>query len=152
MKEAGAGDFAEDSTRVLWQTLGQLCPGLAVEPPLGVEKVGAIEYTPHHVPLGEAQGVIPNRVEHSPVELAFCLGASGTGRPMPQLLRPGSRRGPLGQLLQRGIAQGIVQPDGAKPAVPFRMRHSHQLRPAGRKLGHSLDVVQPSRCDDGPLG
>ena len=152
MKEAGAGDFAEDFTRVLRQTLGQLGPGLAVERPLRVEKVRAIEDAPYHVPLGETQGVIPNRVEYPPVDLTLRLGAGGTGGPMPQLLRSGGCRGPLGQLLRRRIAQGIVQPDGAKPAVPFRVRYAHQLRPAGRELGHSLDVVQPSRCDDGPLG
>lgn len=152
MKEAGAGDFAEDSAQVFRQTIGQLGPGLAVEPPLRVEKVGAIEDAPHHVPLGEAHGVIPNRVEYPPVDLALRLGMGGAGRPMPQLLRSGRCGGPLGQLLRRGVTQSIVQPDGAKPAIPFRIRHSHLLRPAGRELGHSLDVLQPSRCDDGPLG
>ena len=104
MKEAGAGDFAEDFPRVLRQTLGQLGPRRAVERPLRVEKVGAIEDAPHHVPLGEAQGMIPNRVEYPPVDLTLRLGAGGTGGPMPQLLRSGGCGGPLGQLLRRRIS------------------------------------------------
>jgi hypothetical protein len=151
MEEAGAGDFPEDSARIPRQPLGQLGAGLAVELAPGVEKVGAIKDSPHHVPLGEAQGVIPDSVEHAPIDLAFRFGTGRAGRAMPELRR--SRRGcPLGELLRWCVTQRIVQPDCAEPTIPFRVRHSHLLCPAGRKLCYALDVLQPCRCDDGPLG
>jgi len=100
MEEAGTGDFPEDSTRVFRQTLGQLGAGLAVELALRIEKVGAIEDTPHHVPLGEADGVIPDRVEHAPIDLALRLGMGSAGRAMPEPLRSGRGGCPLRELLR----------------------------------------------------
>lgn len=152
MEEAGTGDLAEDSARVLRETLGQIGTGVAIEGAFRVEKVGAIEDTPHHVPLGEAQGVIADRVEHAPIDLAHGLGAGGAGRTMPELRRSRCRGCPPRQLLSWSVTQSVVQPDRAEPAIPFRVRHSHLLRPARRKLRHALDVQQPCRCDDGPLG
>ena len=152
MEKTGTGDVSEDPAQVPRQTLGQLGPRLAVEGALRVEKVGAIEDTPHHVPLGQAEGMIPHRVEHAAVDLAFRLGAGGAGRTMPELLRSGRSGRPLSQLLRRRVPQGVVQPDGAQPAIPLRIRHAHLLRPVRREQRHALDVLHPTRCDDGPLG
>ena len=152
MEETGTGDFAQDTARVLRQTPGQIGPGLAIEGAFRVEEVSAIEDATHHIPLGEAEGVITDRVEHAPIDLTMGLGAGGAGRAMPELRRSRGRRCPLGQLLSWSVTQSVVQPDRAEPAIPFGVRHSHLLRPARRELRHPLDVQQPCRCDDGPLG
>jgi hypothetical protein len=152
MEEAGAGDFPKDSARVLRQTLGQLDAGLAIKLAPRIEKVGAIKDAPNHVPLGEAQRVIPDRVEHAPIDLTLRLCMGSAGRAMPELLRSGRGGGPLRELFRRGVTHGVVQPYRTKPPIPFGIRDSHLLRPARRKLRHALDVLQPCRCDDGPLG
>jgi hypothetical protein len=130
MEEAGTGDFSEDSARVVRQTLGQFGAGLAVEPALRIEKVGAIEDAPYHVPLRKAEGVIPDRVEHAPIDLALGFGLGRAGRSMPELLGAGRGGSPLCELLRGGVTQSVVQPDCAKPAIPFGIRYSHLLRPA----------------------
>ena len=141
MEEAGAGDFPEDSARIVRQTLGQRGAGLTVKLAFRIEKVGAIENAPHHVPLGEADRVVPDRVEHAAIDLSLCLGMSGTGWSMPELLRSRCGSGPPRKLLGRGVAQRVVQPDRPQPPIPFGVRHPHLLRPAGRKLRHPLDVL-----------
>jgi hypothetical protein len=103
MEETGAGDFPEDSGRVLRQALRQLSAGLAVERALRIEKVGAIEDAPHHVPLGEAYRVIPDRIEYAPIDLALRLGVRRAGWSMPELLWPRRGGGPLRQFLRWGV-------------------------------------------------
>jgi hypothetical protein len=100
MEEAGASDFAEHSARISGQALGQLGAAIAVELALGIEKVGTIENPAHHVPLGEADGVVPDGIEHAPVDLALCLGMGGTGGAMPELPGTGTGGCPLGELLR----------------------------------------------------
>jgi hypothetical protein len=152
VQEARAGDFAKDATRVARQALRQRGAGLAVELALRVEEVGTIKDSANHVPLGQADGVIANRVEHTSVDLALRLGMCGAGRSVPQLRWSGGSDSPPGQLLERSIAQCIMKPDRAKPAIPFRVGDSHLLCPTGCELGHTLNVVDSFRCDDGPLG
>jgi hypothetical protein len=62
VEDPGAGNFAQHASGVRGQALGQRATCFTIELPLRVEKIGTVEYSPHHVPFGETDGVIPNRV------------------------------------------------------------------------------------------
>lgn len=152
MQEARAGDLSKDSTRISRQPFRQRSARFAVEWAPRVQEVGTIKDSAHHVPLGQADGVIADRIEHTSVNLALRLGLCGAGRSMPELRRSRCGGGPPGQLVRRRVPQRIMEPDRAKPAISFRVRHSDLLRPTGGELSHALNVVDSFRCDDGPLG
>ena len=83
MEDPGAGYLAQHPSGVRGQAVGKRLTYFTIEGPLGVEKVRTIEYSPHHVPFGETNGVIPHRIEDSAVDLSFCFRMGGAGRSMP---------------------------------------------------------------------
>ena len=85
MKEAGTGDFQEDSTGIIGQSFGELGPAFLLEGPGRVEKVGAVQNSSHHVPLGQSQRMVAYGIEHSAVVLAIGSGPGGAGGSMLQL-------------------------------------------------------------------
>ena len=152
MNKTRPSDLPEYAARISRQQLGQFGAVALVECASWIKVIGAVEDAPHHVPFGQAEGVVSHRVEHAPVVLSFRPGVSRAGRPMLQTRRSRRAGCPLGEILWRRVPQRVVQPHRAQPPVALGIRHPHPLCPIRRQLGHALDVAQPLRCDDGPLG
>jgi len=140
--ESGTGDFTEDPTRIRGQTLRQLRPVFPLERPTWLQIIGTIEYPAHHVPLGQPQGMVSNCIEHASVVLAQSPGPRRAGRSMAELGRSRRVSGPLLQLGSGCVAQGVMQPYRAQPAVPLRVRHAQLLGPGRGQLRYPLDVLQ----------
>jgi hypothetical protein len=152
VEDTGTGDFAENTARVLRQSLSQIGPSLRIERSIGIEIISAVEDSPNHVPLGETNGVVSDRVQHTTVDFSLGLGVSSACRAMPEGRRPRRTGGPFCELLDRRISQSVMQPHSTKPTVPLGIRYSHLFRPPSGELCYPLDMVEPCRCDDGPLG
>ena len=152
MRKARPGHGAQHPAGIGRELLGQLGALLPVEGTSRFEIIGAVQDPPDHVPLGEPEGMIAHGIEHAAVRLAFGPRMCGAGGAVLQRGWPRTVGSPLCQLLRSGIAQGIVEPDGTEPAVPFRVRYADGLGPARGQLRDALNVPQAFRCDDGPLG
>jgi hypothetical protein len=151
MNETRPRDLPEYAARILRQHFGQLGTPLLIERASGIKVIGTVEDAPHHIPFGEAEGVVSHCVEHPPVRLPLRPCARRAGGSMLQARRSRGDGCPLSESFWRCVPQCVVQPHRAQPPVALGIRHSHPLRPIRRQFGHALDVAQPLRCDDGPL-
>jgi hypothetical protein len=124
VEDTGPSDFAENAAGVTRESLGHVGPSLLGERALGIEEISTIEDSSDHIPLGEANGVIPDRIEHAPVHFSLGLGVRGTGRAVPKRGRTRRTGGPFRELLRRCVSQSVVQPHGTKPTVSLGIRHS----------------------------
>jgi hypothetical protein len=84
VEDSGAGNLAQHASGIRGQALGERATYFTIERPLGVEKVRTVEHSPHHVPFGEADRVIPHGVENSAVDLSFCFRMGCAGGSMPE--------------------------------------------------------------------
>lgn len=84
MKDPGAGNLAQHASGIGGQALSERAASFAIELPIGIQKVCTVKDAPHHVPFGETNRVIPDRVENSAVDFAFGFRVSRAGRSMPE--------------------------------------------------------------------
>jgi hypothetical protein len=151
MEETRARNFPEDPYGIGRQPVSQLGTLLPLECSAGLQIVGTIQYPPHHVPLGESEGVVPDGIEDAAIVLAFGTGPRRAGWTVAQLGWTRAIVGPPGQLLWRGVAQGIVKPDRPQPPVALRIGHPELLGPGRRQTGYPMDVLQSLRRDHRPF-
>ena len=83
MEDTRPRDFPENTAEVSRQTFRELRTCGTIEGPFRIEKVGTVEDAPYHIPLRQADRVIPHRIQHAPVDLSLCLGVGGAGGAMP---------------------------------------------------------------------
>ena len=83
MEDTRSRDFPENITGVSRQAFRELHACGTIEGPFRVEKIGTVEDAPYHIPLRQADRVIPHRIQHAPVNLSLCFGVGGTGGAMP---------------------------------------------------------------------
>ena len=95
MKETGTSDLPQHIAWLQRQTRSQLGAPLPLEAASGLQKVCAVENSTHHIPLCQTEGVVPHRVKHSTVGLAFGPGPSGTRGTVAKLGGSGAARSPL---------------------------------------------------------
>jgi hypothetical protein len=84
VKDPGAGNFAQHASGIRGQALGERASSFTIELSLGIEKVCTVEYSAYHIPFGETNRVVPDRVENSAVDLSFCFRMCCAGRSVPE--------------------------------------------------------------------
>jgi hypothetical protein len=85
MKETSARDLAEDSSWVAGKAVRKFGPLLSIKRPPGIQVVGAVEYSAHHIPLRQPEGVKADGVEHAPIILSLRSRPSRAGRSVSEL-------------------------------------------------------------------
>jgi hypothetical protein len=76
MDESSAGYFAQNQLWFAWQALGEYGSPFAIKGSSRLEVIRTIENSSHHVPLGEADGVITDGIQHAAVILTLGPGSS----------------------------------------------------------------------------
>jgi hypothetical protein len=94
----------------------------------GLQEIRQVQHAPDVVPTGKAYGVITNGIEDALIALARTSRAVGGGRTVGQLIP------------KRRIAQRIMEPTGAQPALALSRRHLHCLGPLVEQRDHPFDV------------
>jgi hypothetical protein len=81
--------------RLAGQALSQFGPPLAIVWAARLEVVGTIKDSPHHIPLGETDRMIADRIQYPAVIFAFRSGTGRAGGTVAKLRRPRRVGGPL---------------------------------------------------------
>ena len=152
MKEAPARHLQEDRIGLERKAPGQRGPGFGVEGATGLEEIGTVKHAAHSIPPGVSDRVIAHGVEDALIGLAFGSRPRRRSGAVPQV------RGTVvvgRQQLERiggQVAQCVVQPHRAKPAVLLVRLDLHRVRPVLDQGRDPLDMSPSLGRHDGPRG
>lgn len=152
MQEAPARHLQEDRIGLGGEAPGQVSPGGGVEGAAGLEEIGTVEHAAHSIPPGVSDRVIAYGVQNALIGLSFGRSPRRRSGAVPQVRRTVVvGRQPL-EFSGRQVAQCVVQPHRAEPAVLLVRPDLHRVRPVLDQRRDPLDVSPPMGRHDGPRG
>jgi hypothetical protein len=84
VEDTGTSDFTENTTGIMRKSLSEVGTCLAGEGAVGIEIVGTIEDPSDHVPLGQTNRVIADRIEHATIHFSVSLRMSRARGAVPE--------------------------------------------------------------------
>jgi len=152
VKKAPARHLQEDRIGLRGEAPGERSPGLGVESATGLEEIGTVKHAAYSIPPGVSDRVIAYGVEDA------LIGLSSGGSPrrrsgaVPQVRRTVVvGRQPL-ECIRGQVAQRVVQPHRAEPAVLLVRLDLHRGRPVLDQCRDPLDMSPSLGRHDGPRG
>ena len=152
MKEAPARHLQKDRLGLGGEAPGQRSPGVGVEGAAGLEEIGTVEYAAHSIPPGVPDRVIAYGVQDALIGLSFGSSPPRRSGTVPQVRGTVVvGRQPL-ELIGGHVAQRVMQPHRAEPAVLLVRLDPHRVRPVLDQCRDPLDVSPSLGRHDGPRG